>query len=106
MEELVTLWYGNIAILWEQVKQFTLGTGCSNRVADWTLRGQLFLNKLRQEHPGWSTAHKQEWGLFLLAHLLHIAASMRRKEHQMYSWALQAEMAKVMTPEHPSMQTF
>ena len=76
-----------------------------NRVANHTLRGQLFLNVLRQECPGWSTAHKQEWDLFLLEHLLNNAASMRRKECQRCSQTLQAEMAEVMAPEHPSVWT-
>ena len=25
---------------------------------------------------GWSTAHKQEWGLFLLEHMIHNVAAM------------------------------
>ena len=69
------------------------------------LIGQLFLNKLRKEHPGWSTAHKQEWGPFLLEYMFHNAAAMWKKEHQRHSWGLQAEMAEAMTPEHPFVWT-
>ena len=105
MEELVTLHHRSFTILVEQVKEFAQRTSCSNRVADWTLRGQLFLNELRWEHPQWSTTHKQEWGLFLLDHLLHNTAFMRRKEHQRCSWAPQAEMAEATAPEHPSVWT-
>ena len=105
MEELVTLQYANFTILGERVKEFAQRTGCSNRAANWTLRGQLYLNKLRREHPGWNTAWHQEWGPFLLEHLLHNTASMRRKEHQRHSQALWAEMTEAMVPEHPSIRT-
>ena len=53
MEELVTLQHGNFAILGKRAREFTLRTSCSNRVADQTLRYQLFLNELRWEHQGW-----------------------------------------------------
>ena len=56
MEELVTLQYGNFTILGEWVKEFAQRTGCSNRFANLTLRGPLYLNGLRKEHLGWSTA--------------------------------------------------
>ena len=98
--------YGTFAILGEQVKEYARRTGCSNWVADWTLQDQLYLSELRWEHPGWITAQKQEWGLFMLEHLLHNVASMRRKEHQRCSQALQVEMAKAMVTKHPSIQTF
>ena len=103
MEELVTLQYRNFTILWERAREFAQRPGCSNRVTNWTFRGQLFLNELWQEHLGWSTAHKQVWGLFLLEHMLHSTASMRRKEWQRHSQALQ--VAKVMAPEHPPICT-
>ena len=64
MEESVTLQYGNFAILGEQVREFDWRTGCSNWVADQILRGQLFLDELWREYLGWTTAQKQEWGLF------------------------------------------
>ena len=48
MGELVTFQYGNFAILGEQVKEFTQRTGCSNRVANHTLRGQLYLSNLEE----------------------------------------------------------
>ena len=80
MEELVNLQYGSFTTLGEQTWEFIQRTGCSNRVAKQTLQGQLYLNKLRRQHPGWNTAQCQEWGLFLLEYLLHNAASMRRKE--------------------------
>ena len=96
MEKLVTLKYGNFTIEREQVKKCAQRTSCSNRVANQTHRGQLYVNELRRE---------QEWGLFLLEHLLHNAASMSRKECQRHSQALQAETAKVTSPEHPSVRT-
>ena len=101
MEELVTLQYGIFPILGEQVREYTQRTGYSNRVADQTIWGQLYLSELRREHPTWNTTQCQEWGLFLLECLLHNAASMKRKECQSHPQALQAEMAKVMAPEHP-----
>ena len=85
MEELVTLHYGNFSILGKWVREFTWRTGCSNWVGDWTLQSQLFLNKLCREHLGWNTTQKQEWGLFLLENMLHNAAAMQRKEHQICS---------------------
>ena len=105
MEKLVTLQYGNFTILGEQMKEFAQRTDCSNRVANQTLRDQLYLNELTREHPGWITTWCQEWGLFLLEHLLHNTASMRRKEHQRCCKAPWAETAKVMAPEHPSIWT-
>ena len=75
MEEFVTLHYGNFSILGEWAKEFTQRNG-SNWVADETLRGQMFLNELKREHLGWSTAQKQDWGLFLLEHMLHNVAAM------------------------------
>ena len=50
------------------------------RVTEWAVQGQLYLERLRRDHPGWSTACHQEWGLFLLECLLHNAAAMQRKE--------------------------
>ena len=89
--------------------EFTQKTGCSKSVADWTLWGQIYLSELRREHPGWNTAWFQEWGLFLLEHLLHIAAAMRWKEHEILSQrcsqAKWPEMAEVTAPEHPSIRT-
>ena len=81
MEELITLYYGNFAILGERVRDFTWHTGCSNCDADRTLRSQIFFDELKREHLGWTTDHRQEWGLFLLNCLLHNADSMKKKEH-------------------------
>ena len=50
--------------------------GCSKRVTKKDLWGQLYLAELRRDHLGWSTTHHQEWGLFLLDHMLHNAAAM------------------------------
>ena len=105
MEELSTLYYGNCAILGERAKYFTQQTGCSNCVADWTLGSQIFHDKLIREHPGRTTAHRQEWVLFLLECLLHNAASMRKKEHQRCSQRSHAEEAEEVAPEHPFMRT-
>ena len=101
MEELVSLQYGSFTILGDQAREYAQKTSCSNRVADWTIQSQLYLSDLRRENPGWNTAQHQEWGLFLLEHLLHDAASMKRKEYQRCSQALQAEMLKW----HPSVRT-
>ena len=79
MEELIILYYGNFAILGERARDFAWHTSCSNGVADRTLRSQIFLNELRREHLGWTTSHRQEWGLFLLEHLLHYVASVKKK---------------------------
>ena len=81
MEELVTLHYRNFSILGEWVREFAQRINCTNWVADQILLSQLFLNELHREHLGWSTAQKQEWGLFLLEHMLHNMAAMLRKEH-------------------------
>ena len=105
MEELVPIQYGSFTILGRQAKEYAHRIGCSTWVADQTLQGQLYLSELRWEHLGWNTIQKQEWGLFLWEHLLHNAASMRRKKCQWCSWKLQAEMAKVMAPEYPSFWT-
>ena len=106
MEEMVTLQYGSFAILGEWAKEFTQRIGCSKRVANQTLQGQLYLNKLKREHPGWNTAQWQEWGLIWLEHLFH---TMRRKGHerlfQSCSQVKGPETAKVMAPEHLSIRT-
>ena len=34
-------------------------TGLSSSSYSW------ILDEMQKEHPGWNTAHKQEWGLFL-----------------------------------------
>ena len=99
------LYYGNFAILGERAKEFTWHTSCSNRVTDRTLQSQNFLNELKRECPGCTTAHRQEWGLFLLECLLHNVASMRRKEYWRCSQRLSVEAAKEMALEHPSMRT-
>ena len=105
MGELTTLYYSNFAILGERAKDFAWQTGSSNCIADWTLRSQIFLNKLRREHPAWTTAHRQEWVLFILEHLLHNAASMKKKEHWRHSWRSQAEETKEVAPECPLIKT-
>ena len=91
MEEFVTLYYGNFSILGERAKEFAWHTSCSNQFADRTLWSQIFLDKLKREHLGWTTTHRQEWGLFLLEHLLHNVDSMRKKECQRHFQRLQAE---------------
>ena len=105
MEELITLHNGNFTILGERVRDFAQHTGCSNHIADRGLRTQIFLDEMRREHLGWTTAHKQKWGLFLLEHLLHNAASMQKKEHQRHTQRSQAEETEEVIPEHPSMRT-
>ena len=94
MEELLTLYYGNFAILGERVRDFAWCTSCSNCIADRTQRSQIFLDKLKREHPGWTTTHRQEWGLFLLEHLLHNTDSMKKKEHQRCSQRPQPSRAE------------
>ena len=86
------------------MRECTQRTGCLNRVVDWTLQSQLFLNELYKEHPGWASTQKQEWGLFMLECLLHNMAAMQKREHQRHSLRSEPEMAE-WAPEHPSMQT-
>ena len=62
-------------------------------VTKWAVQSQLYLDKVRREHPGWSTTCHQEWGLFLLEHLLHKAAAMWQKEREK------------ITQRHPQSQT-
>ena len=76
MEEFVILYYGNFSMLGGWAREYTQQTSCSNRVANWTLYSQLFSDKLHREHLGYSTAQKQEWGLFLLEYMLHYTATM------------------------------
>ena len=57
-----------------------------------------------QEQPGWTTTQKQEWGLFMLEHLLHNMANMRRIEYQRHFQGSELEAAKLAS-EHPSVQT-
>ena len=64
MEEMVTLQYSSFVANAEWVKVVTLTTSHLKRVADWALGGQLFLDELRREDPGWKTIQYQEWGLF------------------------------------------
>ena len=99
MKELIILYYGSFAILGDRVREYAWWTSCSNCIVDWTLRSQIFLKELRREHPGWTTAQRQEWGLFLLEHLLHYADSMRKKECQWCSQRPQAEGTKEAAPE-------
>ena len=70
--------------------------------------GQLHLDELRRDHPGWSTTHCQEWGLFLLECLLHNSATMWQKERerttQRYPKAQPSELAKEMAYAHPSVR--
>ena len=81
MEELITLYYGNFAILGERVKDFVQCISCSNCITDRTLRSQIFLDKLKRKHLGWTTTHRKEWELFLLEFLLHSVDAMKKKEH-------------------------
>ena len=93
MEELITLYYGNFVILGDRVRDFTWQTDCSNHIAD--------RNCEESDLPWWveEGTYWQEWGLFLLEHLLHYADSMWKKEHWRCSRRPQAEEA---APEHPS----
>ena len=59
---------------------------------------------MRKEHPGWNTACKQEWNLFLLEQMFHNAATMQHKEHQRCWLGLSLELTEA-APEHPSMWT-
>ena len=80
MEELVILYYGNFSTLGIQAREYAQRTICLNRVADQILQGQLFLDELYREHLGWTTAQKQEWGLFMVECPLHSMATMWKKE--------------------------
>ena len=65
LEELVTLQYGSFSALSDLAKQLTWRTRCSKQVTSWALRWQLYLDELGKDHPGWSVAQWQEWGMFL-----------------------------------------
>ena len=104
MEELVIIYYGNFSILGSHVRDYAQRTGCLNRLADQIIQGQLFLDELHREHLGWTTAQKQEWGLFMLECLLHNVATLHKREHQMVSPGPKPGTAK-LAPAHPSMQT-
>ena len=106
MEELIILYHSNFAILRERVRDFAQHTSCSNHVADRTLRSQILLDKLRREHLGWTTTHKQEWGLFLLENMLQNAASMKKEVCERCSHRSQSEKSKEEAPEHPLVRTF
>ena len=105
MEELIILQYGSLATLGKRAKYDAQQTGCLKGVTDQTLSGQSHLDELRRDHPGWSTAHHQEWGLFLLEHLLNNAATMQWKEKDRTSQrcpqAQPSELAEVTAPAHP-----
>ena len=79
------------------------------RVAHQDHRAQLFLDKLRREHPGWKAIQHQEWGLFLLGRLFHNTTAIWRKEWQQYLWRhpypQQTNTAEEMAPEYPSVIT-
>ena len=53
MDTMVTLQYGSFTALVEWAKAVALTTGHSKVVADQALRYQLFLDKLKREHPDW-----------------------------------------------------
>ena len=84
MEELVTaVWmFHNIR---REGKGICPEDWCSKQVANQTLWDQLYHRELRREYPGWNTTQHQEWGLFLLEHLLHNASTMRWREHERLS---------------------
>ena len=109
MKEMVTLQYDSFAALSEQAKEVALMAGHLKRVAEQAHRGQLLLDELRREHPGWKTIWHQEWGLFLLEHLFYDVTAMQGREGQ---WHMQRHpnlqqtaMIKEMAPEHPSGRT-
>ena len=56
------LQYSSFATLSKRVKQDALRTGCSERVAEWAIQGQLYLDELNRDHLGWRTAWHQEGG--------------------------------------------
>ena len=85
MEEMVTLQYGSFATLSEWLKEDDQRTGHLKRVAEWALWGQLYFDEIRREHPTWKTTHHQEWGLFLIEHLLHNMAAMQKKERKWHT---------------------
>ena len=80
MEELVTLQYGSFTTLGEWVKQDTLRTGHSKRVAERALLGSAVLGWAQKGAPRLENCPSLGVGLFLLEHLLHNAAAMQRKE--------------------------
>ena len=107
MEELVILQYGSFAALGKRASMM-LSEPSLKRVTEQALWGQLYLDELRRDHLGWSTAHHQEWGLFLLDHLLHNTAAIWQKERerttQSCPQAQPIEMAEVTAPTCPSVR--
>ena len=102
---MITLLHGNFVILGKLAKKYAQRTGCSNWVADWALQSQLFLDKMKKEHPGWNTACRQEWNLFLLEWMFHNATTMWPKVHQRCYHRFPLWEPSVTAIEHPSMQT-
>ena len=96
------LW--QFGILGESMGEFAQHTGCSSCVTDRTLRSHIFLNELWREHPGWTIAHRQEWGLFLLEWPLHYVAFMKKKEHWRHSQRSWGEETEEQAPDHSSMR--
>ena len=104
MEELITFHHSNFMILGERAKEYAWRTGCSNWVADQTLRSQLFLHKIKKECMGWNTACRQEWNLFLLERMFCNAAAVWHKELQRCPCGIPLEPSETAL-EHPSVQT-
>ena len=100
---MVTLQYG----------AFVKWTGKYRHHYYWTLKKGSWASSSvaaipRQAEKGtacWKVIWWQEWGLFLLEHLFHNAATMRRREWQQHTWRCshshQIATAKGMAPEHP-----
>ena len=104
---MVTLQYNSFATLGNQAKLLSQSTGCSKRVTEHAFRFQLHYDELRKTHPDWSVICHQEWGLFLLACLLHTVAYMRWWEWQQIAWrhSHQPNPAERTAPGYPSMRT-
>ena len=107
--KLVTLYYGSFAAPSKWTKILAQRTGCSKWVTECPLRWQLFLDNQSKNHPDWSVAHPQEWGLFLLECQIHNAVTMRKSELQqclqrcLYSH--QSVTSKETAPVHQSVRS-
>ena len=94
-------------LLWQFCHPRRKGKGVC--LANWLFWPHCWLDTEEPDLPPWAEERttglnyhpRQEWGLFLLEHLLHYTDSMRKKEHWRHSWWPQTEGTKEAAPKHP-----
>ena len=81
MEELFILQYRGFTALGQRVKYDAQQIGHFKRVTDWALHGQLYLNKLRSDHMGWTPPRMETLlnGAPALQSSLHVAEGEREE---------------------------